>query len=149
MIFLLIQTNNGKVANVDVKENGINLYEIVDSSSASLLLLAKENCNKITMRNLDCIGFFLQMFYSPLVGIQRPAASILAELASSPECGIVIEQMPGFHEFIQANFCNQLFGQLVSVTQMANAGGNVAILQHVTTMMEKLQANRNNSLSFY
>lgn len=100
------------------------------------------------MRNLDCIGFFLQMFFSPLVGIQRPAASILAELASLPECGIVIEQMPGFHEFIQANFCNQ-FGQLVSVAQMANAGGNVAILQHVTTMMEKLQANRNNSLSFY
>lgn len=100
------------------------------------------------MKNLDCIGFFLQMFYSPLGGIQRPAASILAELAGSRECAIVMEQTPGFHEFIQANFCNQ-FGQLVSAQQVANAGGNVAVLQSVTIMMEKLQEHRNKSLAFY
>lgn len=90
----------------------------------------------------------MQMLYSPLVGIQRPAASILAELATTAECAIVIEQFPGFHDFIQANFCNQ-FGQLVSVSQMANAGGNVNVLQHVTTMMEKIQEHRNNGIAFY
>ena len=90
----------------------------------------------------------MQMLYSPLVGIQRPAASILAELASTAECAIVIEQFPGLNDFIQANFCNQ-FGQLVSASQMANAGGNVNVLQHVTIMMEKIQEHRNNGIAFY
>lgn len=126
-----------------MKHDGINLFEIIDSSTGTLLQLAKETVIKIDMRNLECIGFFVQMFYSPLVGIQRPAASILAELASLRECALVIEQIPGFHEFVQANFCNQ-FGQLVTAAGSTTAASS---LQYVSTMMERLREHRNSIIN--
>lgn len=96
------------------------------------------------MRKLECIGFFVQMLFSPLAGIQRPAASILAELASLRECAVVMEQIPGFHEFIQANFCNQ-FGQLVGNNN--GLAANPIMLQHVSTIVQKLREHRNTTSS--
>ena len=49
-----------------VKIEDVNLYDIVEASSSALLCLAKEYQNQIIMKDLDCIGFFVQMFYSPI-----------------------------------------------------------------------------------
>jgi hypothetical protein len=119
------------------------MYDIVDQCAASLLLLAKEYQNQLIMRDLDCVGFFLTMFISPLIGLQKPAASILAELASSRECAEFIERFPNFHQFVQANFCNQ-YGQLKTIAEGSAVGSNatVSVLQHVTTLVQRLQEHK-------
>lgn len=140
-----LKTNNGSNANIVVKIEDVNLLDIVDMSSASLLLLAKEYQNQIIMRDLDCIGFFVQMFYSPIVNIQKAAVSLLAELAANKECADVIEQQPGLQQFVQANFCNQ-FGVLKTISELSGNGQSntnaSVVLQHVTTLMQRLQEHK-------
>jgi catenin beta 1 len=137
--------------NLVIKLEDVNLFDIVEASSSALLLLAKEYQNQIIMKDLDCIGFFVQMFYSPISLIQKAAASLLAELATNKECADVIEQQAGLHQFVQANFCNQ-YGVLKTIAEIAGhgtvvAGGNSShasiILQHVTTLMQRLQDHKN------
>ena len=130
-----------------IKIEDVNLFDIVEASSSALLLLAKEFQNQIIMRDLDCIGFFVQMFYSPIGLIQKAAASLLAELASSKECAEVIEQQAGLHQYVQANFCNQ-YGVLKTIAEIATVAANNSshasiILQHVTTLMQRLQDHKN------
>lgn len=143
-----IQVRSGpNLANTQlVKLDDVNLFDIVDASSSALLLLAKEYQNQIIMKDLDCIGFFVQMFYSPNILIQKAASSLLAELSSSKECSEVIEQQAGLNQFVQINFCNQ-FGQLKTISEIAggnNSNSNMSIvLQHVTTLMQRLQEHRN------
>lgn len=144
------KTNNGVQANLVVKIEDVNMLDIVDMSSSSLLVLAKEYQNQIIMKDLDCIGFFVQMFYSPIVNIQKAAVSLLAELAANKECADVIEQQAGLHQFVQANFCNQ-FGVLKTISELSGGGNssngqsntNASItLQHVTTLMQRLQEHK-------
>ena len=77
--------------------------------------------------------------------------SLLAELATNKECAEVIEQQAGLHQFVQANFCNQ-YGVLKTIAEVAGHGAVVAnsnsshasiILQHVTTLMQRLQDHKN------
>lgn len=129
------------------KIEDVNLFDIVEASSSALLLLAKEYQNQIIMKDLDCIGFFVQMFYSPIILIQKAASSLLAELSSSKECAEVIEQQAGLHQFVQANFCNQygVLKTLAEISTVANSNSSHAsiILQHVTTLMQRLQDHKN------
>ncbi len=102
------------------------------------------------MKELDCIGFFVQMFYSSITSVQRSAVSILAELSTNKECAEVIEQQAGLHQFVQANFCNQ-YGLLKTIAEISqDKSGNHAsiILQHVTTLMQRLQEHRNQRAYF-
>lgn len=98
------------------------------------------------MKELDCIGFFVQMFYSSITNIQRSAVSILAELSTNKECAEVIEQQPGLHQFVQGNFCNQ-YGLLKTIAELSTTAGSTSnastILQHVTTLMQRLQEHKN------
>jgi hypothetical protein len=145
------RTQNGSTQTQVVKIDDVNLFDIVDASSACLLILAKEHHNQIIMKELDCLGFFVQMFYSPLSLIQKAAASLLADLSTSKECAEVIEQQPNLNQFVQANFCNQ-YGQLKTIAEVtgANTNSNASIiLQHVTTLMQRLQEHRNQRMSLF
>lgn len=149
-----VKTNNGTQLVSVVKADDVNLMDIVELSSTCLLMLAKEYTNQIIMKDLDCIGFFVQMFFSPLSPIQKSAVSLLAELSANRECSVVIEAQAGLQQFVQANFCNQ-FGQLKSIAELGSAGNSPhasVILQHVTTLMQRLQEhkaqlNRNGSFN--
>jgi len=137
-------------ANNVLKIDDVNMFDIVEASSAALLLLAKDIQNQMIMKELDCIGFFVQMFYSSITSIQRSAVSILAELSTNKECAEVIEQQVGLHQFVQANFCNQ-YGLLKTIAEISqDKPGNHAsiILQHVTTLMQRLQDHRNQRAYF-
>ncbi|RNA01032.1 catenin beta-1 [Brachionus plicatilis] len=139
-----VKTNNGAQVVSVVKVDDVNLMDIVELSSTCLLMLAKEHTNQIIMKDLDCIGFFVQMFFSPLSQIQKSAASLLAELSANRECAVVIEAQSGLQQFVQANFCNQ-FGQLKSIAELGSAGNSAhasVILQHVTTLMQRLQEHK-------
>lgn len=130
-----------------LKIDDVNMFDIVEASSAALLILAKDAPNQQIMKDLDCIGFFVQMFYSSITSIQRSSASILAELATNNECAEVIEQQPGLHQFVQGNFCNQ-YGLLKTIAEISSSQGSTnsqasVILQHVTTLMQRLQENKN------
>lgn len=139
-----VRTNNGAQQASVVKVDDVNLLDIVDLSSGCLLVLAKEYSNQMIMKDLDCIGFFVQMFYSQLNQIQKSAGMILAELSANRDCAVVIDTQSGFHQFIQARFCNQ-FGQLKSIAEIGNAANSSHVsfvLQHVTTMMQRLQEHK-------
>jgi catenin beta 1 len=133
-------------ANNVLKIDDVNMFDIVEASSAALLILGKDIQNQQIMKDLDCIGFFVQMFYSSITSIQRSSVSILAELATNKECAEVIEQQAGLHQFVQANFCNQ-YGLLKTIAELTGQGSanNQAsiILQHVTTLMQRLQEHKN------
>jgi len=140
------QLNSISLNSLVIKIEDVNLFDIVEASSSALLLLAKEYQNQIIMRDLDCIGFFVQMFYSPIGLIQKSAVSLLAELSSSKECAEVVEQQAGLHQYVQANFCNQ-YGVLKTIAEIAplaatNSHSSI-ILQHVTTLMQRLQDHKN------
>ena len=143
-----IQARTNGSANITqvVKIDDVNLFDIVDASSSALLILAKEYQNQMIMKDLDCLGFFVQMFFSPLALIQKAAASLLAELSTSKECADVIENHPGLSQFVQANFCNQ-YGSLKSIAELsgsttqANSNASI-ILQHVTTFMQRIQDHK-------
>lgn len=143
------RTNHGMTPTVVVKLEDVNLSDIIEASSAALLILAKEYANQIRMKELDCITFFVQMFYSPLAYNQKAASSLLAELAMNKECADVIEQQAGLQQFIQANFCNQ-FGMLKSIAELSNNNPNSqssnsasVVLQNVHTLMQRLQEHKN------
>lgn len=134
-------------ANNVLKIDDVNMFDIVEASSSALLILAKDFQNQQIMKDLDCIGFFVQMFYSSITSIQRSAVSILAELATNKECAEVIEQQAGLHQFVQANFCNQ-YGLLKTIAELSSAPSSAnsqasIILQHVTTLMQRLQEHKN------
>lgn len=134
-------------ANNVLKIDDVNMFDIIEASSATLLILAKDMQNQQIMKDLDCIGFFVQMFYSSITSIQRSSVSILAELATNRECAEVIEQQAGLHQFVQANFCNQ-YGLLKTIAELSTAQGSTSsqastILQHVTTLMQRLQEHKN------
>jgi len=82
--------------------------------------------------------------------IQRSAVSILAELSTNKDCAEVIEQQAGLHQFVQANFCNQygLLKTIAEITQDKNGNNASIILQHVTTLMQRLQEHRNQRAYF-
>ena len=142
---IVARSGNNLASTAVAKLDDVNLFDIVDASSSALLLLAKEYQNQIIMRDLDCIGFFVQMFISPNVLIQKAASSILAELSTSKECSQVIEQYNDLNQHVQVNFCNQ-FGQLKSISEISGSANNSnvsIVLQHVTTLMQRLQEHRN------
>jgi hypothetical protein len=141
------RTNNGmsvtNLNNVVVKVDDVNLMDIVDACSAALLVLAKEYQNQVLMKDLECISFFIHMFFSPLPVVQKAAVCLLAEISASKECSEVIEQFPGLNQFIQANFCNQ-FGALKTLAEVSTNSNPHAtvILQHVTTLMQRIQEHK-------
>lgn len=144
-----VRTNSGAnmPANNVLKIDDVNMFDILEASSSALLILAKDMQNQQIMKDLDCIGFFVQMFYSSIGNIQRSAVSLLAELACNRECAEVIEQQHGLHQFVQANFCNQ-YGLLKTIAEISAGQGNTnsqasIILQHVTTLMQRLQEHKN------
>jgi len=145
-----MHTQNGAMLTQVVKKDDVNLFDIVDASSAALLILAKEHHNQLIMKELDCLGFFVQMFFSPLNLIQKAAASILADLSTNKECAEVIEIQPNLNQFVQANFCNQ-YGQLKTIAEVTNGSNSNAsiILQHVTTLMQRLQEHRTQRMALY
>ena len=141
------KTNNGMSVplNLVVKVNDVNLLDIIDSCSVCLLHLAKDFQNQNIMKQLDCIAFFVQLFFSPIMNNQKAGISVLAELASNKACAEIIEQTPGLSEYVQANFCNQ-FGMLKSIAELSNSGAPnqnaTLILQYVTTLMQRLQEHK-------
>lgn len=143
-----MRTNGGVnvPANNVLKIDDVNMFDIVEASSSALLILAKDHQNQQIMKELDCIGFFVQMFYSSITNIQRSAVSILAELSTNKECAEFIEQQPGLHQFVQGNFCNQ-YGLLKTIAELTTTAGSASsastILQHVTTLMQRLQEHKN------
>jgi len=128
------KTQQGRVPTAEIRLDGINMYEIVEAAAGSLAILAKDFNNKIIMRDLDCIGFFMQLFGSPLAGLQRPAASILAELADSRECASVL-LATGCRQFIEANYLAQL-GQMPP--SGVTTTGTQALIHYVAAIYEKL-----------
>lgn len=146
-----MRTNGGTnvPANNVLKIDDVNMFDIVEASASALLILAKDYQNQQIMKELDCIGFFVQMFYSSITNMQRSSVSILAELATNKECAEVIEQQAGLHQFVQANFCNQ-YGLLKTIAELSTVQGSAStttnasiILQHVTTLMQRLQEHKN------
>lgn len=145
-----VRTNSGAnmPANNVLKIDDVNMFDILEASSSALLILAKDMQNQQIMKDLDCIGFFVQMFYSSIGSIQRSAVSLLAELACNRDCAEVIEQQHGLHHFVQANFCNQ-YGLLKTIAEISAGQGQSTnsqasiILQHVTTLMQRLQEHKN------
>jgi len=141
-----VKTNNGSQVVSVVKCDDVNLMDIVELSAACLLMLAKEYTNQIIMKDLDCIVFFVQMFYSTLSQVQKAAASLLAELSANKECAGVIDGQAGLQQYVQANFCNQ-FGQLKTIAELGSGNSSAhasVILQHVTTLMQRLQEHKAN-----
>jgi catenin beta 1 len=140
------RTNNGAnmPANSVIKVEDVNLIDIVDACASALLILAKDQQNQMIMKYLDCIGFFVQMFFSPIVSCQKAAVSLLAELATNAECARDIDEQVGLHQFVQANFCNE-YGMIKAIGELdAGASANASIaLQHVTTLMQRLHEHRN------
>jgi hypothetical protein len=145
-----MRTNSGAnmPANNVLKIDDVNMFDILEASSSALLILAKDLPNQQIMKDLDCIGFFVQMFYSSIGSVQRSAVSLLAELACSRDCAAVVEQQHGLHQFVQANFCNQ-YGLLKTIAEISSGGAATlnsqasSILQHVTTLMQRLQEHKN------
>ena len=150
-----VRTKGSGPANSIVKVDDVNLMDIVDGCASALVMLAKDHQVQIYMKELECLIFFVQLFYSPFTSIQRAGASLLAELAASKECAIVIEQQQGFQQFIQANFCNE-YGMLKSIaevsgaqTQAANNTQTTTILQHVHTLVQRLQEHKTQRLQHH
>ena len=105
-----------------IKNDDVNMFDIVDASATALLVLAKEYQNQLIMKDLDCIGFFVQMFYSNNALIQKAAASLLAELASYRPTSAY------------------QYGQLKSVDELVasmpqHLAARVHVLKHVTTKL--------------
>ena len=127
-----------------VKVDEVNLMDIIDGCASALVMLAKDHQVQIIMKELECLIFFVHLFYSPFIVIQRAGASLLAELAASKECALVIEQQQGFQQFIQNHFCNE-YGMLKSIAEVSNVNaqnGATTVLQHVHTLVQRLQDHK-------
>ena len=84
--------------------NDVNLMDIIDASSNIILLLMKDYGNQIHMKNINCVGFFVQLLNTQHDKIQHIAAGLLAELAQNKECVASIDQQPGVHFYLTKMF---------------------------------------------
>lgn len=148
-----MRTNNGTLLANVIKVDDVNLFDIVEACSSVLLILAKDYQNQMKMLELDCLVFFVQMFYSPIVMIQKAGSSLLAELSANKDCAHVISLQPNFNEFVQAHFCNQ-YGIIKTIAELTGSATQPdpnasTILQHVTTFMQKIQEHKNQRQMMY
>lgn len=124
----------------------INLSDIIEFCSRPLLILAKDPQNQVDMRQMECISFFVTMFYAAHLPVaQKVASSLLAELSVNPTCLQVILNDPYFESFVHANFCNSK-GQLLNTFEAAqqNAGPHVqVIVQNLSTILQRMTELKN------
>lgn len=119
----------------------INLSDIIEFCSRPLLILAKDPQNQIEMRQMECITFFITMFFaSHLPVAQKVASSLLAELSVNSACLQVVMDQPYFDSFVRANFFNSK-GQLLNTLELAqqNAGPHVqVIVQNLSIILQRI-----------
>lgn len=84
--------------------NDVNLIDIIESSSNIISLLMKDYQNQVHMKNINCIGFFVQLLTTQHDKIQRIAAGLLAELSQNKECVAAIDSQPGVQFYLTKTF---------------------------------------------
>jgi hypothetical protein len=87
--------------------NDVNLIDIIDASSNIILLLMKDYQNQIHMKNINCIGFFVQLLNTQHDKIQNIASGLLAEMSKNKECISTIDQQPGVQFYLTKTFNNR------------------------------------------
>ncbi|CAK8674932.1 catenin beta-1-like [Clavelina lepadiformis] len=70
---------------------GVRMEEIVEGTSGTLHILAREGQSRAVIRSLNTIPLFVQLLYSQVENIQRVAAGVLCELAQDKESADMIE----------------------------------------------------------
>ncbi|CAF3386211.1 unnamed protein product [Rotaria sp. Silwood1] len=79
--------------NVELIDNYIRMDDILEACVSALHIIAKDQQNRIIIRDLDCIPLFVRLLYPPSsVPIQRAAAGVLCELVNDRLCADIIEQ---------------------------------------------------------
>jgi hypothetical protein len=66
--------------------NEVNLMDIINASSNIVLLLMKDFGNRLHMKNIKCVGFFVRLLNTKHDKKQHIAAGLLADLAQNKEC---------------------------------------------------------------
>ncbi len=79
--------------------NEVNLMDIIDASSNIVLLLMKDFGNRLHVKNINCVGFFVRLLNTKHDKKQQIAAGLLADLAQNKECVASIDQQPGVHYY--------------------------------------------------
>lgn len=140
---LINATNTNE--NLVIMLDGVNLLTVFDLCILSLMVLSKDKKNQLIMRDLECIPFFIQMFTSSIVQIQKGVSSIIVELSGTKECADIVERQPGFQMFIQSNFYNQ-FGNIKTPAELCEINKSLShsstILQNVSLMVQRLTDHR-------
>ncbi|CAF0717653.1 unnamed protein product [Adineta steineri] len=79
--------------NVELIDNYIRMDDILEACVSALHILAKDQQNRVIIRDLDCIPLFVRLLYPPSnVSIQRAAAGVLCELVNDRLCADIIEK---------------------------------------------------------
>jgi len=79
--------------NVELIDNYIRMDDILEACVSALHIIAKDQQNRILIRDLDCIPLFVRLLYPPSsVPIQRAAAGVLCELVNDRLCADIIEK---------------------------------------------------------
>nr|NP_001027779.1 beta-catenin [Ciona intestinalis]BAE06330.1 beta-catenin [Ciona intestinalis] len=71
--------------------DGVRMEEIVEGTTGTLHILAREPHSRSVIRGLNTIPLFVQLLYSQVENIQRVAAGVLCELAQDKESADLIE----------------------------------------------------------
>ena len=87
--------------------NDVNLIDIIDASSNIILLLMKDYQNQIHMKNINCIGFFVQLLNTQHDKIQNIASGLIAEMSKNKECISTIDQQTGVQFYLTKTFNNR------------------------------------------
>lgn len=71
--------------------DGVRMEEIVEGTTGSLHILAREAHSRAVIRSLNTIPLFIQLLTSQVENIQRVAAGVLCELAQDKESADIID----------------------------------------------------------
>nr|CAB3234358.1 beta-catenin [Phallusia mammillata] len=71
--------------------DGVRMEEIVEGTTGSLHIMAREPHSRAVIRSLNTIPLFVQLLYSQVENIQRVAAGVLCELAQDKDSADIIE----------------------------------------------------------
>ncbi|CAF1611590.1 unnamed protein product, partial [Adineta ricciae] len=79
--------------NVELIDNYIRMDDILEACVSALHIIAKDQQNRIIIRDLDCIPLFVRLLYPPSnIAIQRAAAGVLCELVNDRLCADIVEK---------------------------------------------------------
>uniref|UniRef100_H2YLQ4 Beta-catenin n=2 Tax=Ciona savignyi TaxID=51511 RepID=H2YLQ4_CIOSA len=71
--------------------DGVRMEEIVEGTTGTLHIMAREAHSRAVIRGLNTIPLFVQLLYSQVENIQRVAAGVLCELAQDKDSAELIE----------------------------------------------------------